>query len=284
MEPSLSSTKQAPFFHCTIARLAAAHTFLMAEISRHALTDLSLTKAVSWLLLGCGKICSPHCCAGECADFSCRHGYEILSKRRLQVSSSSSLSSFSLYTLTLSRSVRWWYCHERERFFRVFFGPEPWWLWLGWQQCQCEFSCSLGVLQRRGEKESWEEQLRRRRWRGVTSGVANTCAEDEKQPWVNGEKKFVYHGARLVRKSRSSVAMWEVKWTRIGCSKQREKIQESKALQKTTLQTSCSTSSERKHHPHVLGITWAAMNLEIDLCSQLDFLHAVLNILAGFWQ
>ena len=40
MEPSLSSIKQAPFFHCTIARLAAAHTFLMAEISRHALTDL----------------------------------------------------------------------------------------------------------------------------------------------------------------------------------------------------------------------------------------------------
>ena len=42
MEPSLSSTKQAPFFHCTIAWLAAAHTFLMAEISRHALTDLSM--------------------------------------------------------------------------------------------------------------------------------------------------------------------------------------------------------------------------------------------------
>ena len=41
MEPSLSSIKQAPFFHCTIARLAAAHTFLMTEISRHALTDLS---------------------------------------------------------------------------------------------------------------------------------------------------------------------------------------------------------------------------------------------------
>ena len=41
MEPSLSSIKQAPFFHCTIARLAAAHTFLMAETSRHALTDLS---------------------------------------------------------------------------------------------------------------------------------------------------------------------------------------------------------------------------------------------------
>ena len=40
-EPSLSSIKQAPYFHCTIARLAAAHTFLMAEISRHALTDLS---------------------------------------------------------------------------------------------------------------------------------------------------------------------------------------------------------------------------------------------------
>ena len=39
-------------------------------------------------------------------------------------------------------------------------------------------------------------RTRRRRWRGVTSGVANTCAEDEKQPWVNGEKKFVYHGAR----------------------------------------------------------------------------------------
>ena len=37
MEPSLSSIKQAPFFHCTIARLAATHTFLMAEISRHAL-------------------------------------------------------------------------------------------------------------------------------------------------------------------------------------------------------------------------------------------------------
>ena len=41
MEPSLSSIKRAPFFHCTIARLAAAHTFLMAEISRHASTDLS---------------------------------------------------------------------------------------------------------------------------------------------------------------------------------------------------------------------------------------------------
>ena len=39
-EPPLSSTKQAPLFHCTIVRLAAAHTFLMAEISRHALTDL----------------------------------------------------------------------------------------------------------------------------------------------------------------------------------------------------------------------------------------------------
>ena len=41
-EPSLSSLKQMPFFHCTIARLAAAHTFLMAEISGHALTDLSI--------------------------------------------------------------------------------------------------------------------------------------------------------------------------------------------------------------------------------------------------
>ena len=39
-EPSLFSIKQTPFFHCTIARLAAAHTFLMAEIFRHALTDL----------------------------------------------------------------------------------------------------------------------------------------------------------------------------------------------------------------------------------------------------
>ena len=37
---------------------------------------------------------------------------------------------------------------------------------------------------------------------------ANTCAEDEKQPWVNGEKKFVYHGARwLGSHARSSVAM-----------------------------------------------------------------------------
>ena len=39
-EPSLTSLKQTPYFHCTIARLAAAHTFLMAEISGHALTDL----------------------------------------------------------------------------------------------------------------------------------------------------------------------------------------------------------------------------------------------------
>ena len=39
-------------------------------------------------------------------------------------------------------------------------------------------------------------RTRRRRWRGVTSSGANTCAEDEKQPRVNGEKKFVYHGAR----------------------------------------------------------------------------------------
>ena len=45
-------------------------------------------------------------------------------------------------------------------------------------------------------REGKLERTRRRRWRGVTSGVANTCAEDEKQPWVNGEKKFVYHGAR----------------------------------------------------------------------------------------
>ena len=81
----------------------------------------------------------------------------------------------------------------------------------------------------------------------------------------------------LGRKARSSVAMWEVQWTRIGCSKPREKIQESKALQKTTLKTSCSTSSERKYYPHVLGITWTAMNLEIDLCSKLDFLHRCLE-------
>ena len=71
--------------------------------------------------------------------------------------------------------------------------------------------------------------------------------------------------------------MWEVKWTRRGCSKPREKIQESKALQKTTLQTSCSTSSKRKNYPHVLGITRTAMNLEIDLCSKLDFLHRCLE-------
>ena len=38
-----------------------------------------------------------------------------------------------------------------------------------------------------------------------------------------------------------------------------------------------STSSERKYHPHVLGITWTAMNLEIDLCSKLDFLHRCLE-------
>ena len=53
MEQSLSSIKQAPFFHCTIARLAAAHTFLMAEISRHALTDLSVPSL--------GKL---QCCTG----------------------------------------------------------------------------------------------------------------------------------------------------------------------------------------------------------------------------
>ena len=35
-------SKKRHFFHCTIARLPAAHTFLMAEISRHALTDLSI--------------------------------------------------------------------------------------------------------------------------------------------------------------------------------------------------------------------------------------------------
>ena len=54
-EPSLSSIKQAPFFHCTIARLAAAHTFLMAEISRHALTDL---RSESFCLL---EDTSAHC-------------------------------------------------------------------------------------------------------------------------------------------------------------------------------------------------------------------------------
>ena len=64
MEPSLSSTKHAPFFHCTIARLAAAHTFLMAEISRHALTDLSRFDFCSsnrWLLkvLNTRRQCAP---------------------------------------------------------------------------------------------------------------------------------------------------------------------------------------------------------------------------------
>ena len=49
-EPSLSSIKQAPFFHCTIARLAAAHTFLMAEISRHALNRPELA------LHGCFRV------------------------------------------------------------------------------------------------------------------------------------------------------------------------------------------------------------------------------------
>ena len=55
-EPSLSSIKQTPFFHCTIARLAAAHTVLMAEISGHALTDLSCSlhvNTVRAILSGC---------------------------------------------------------------------------------------------------------------------------------------------------------------------------------------------------------------------------------------
>ena len=49
---------------------------------------------------------------------------------------------------------------------------------------------------------SSSDEERMRAWKdktkmvtGVTSGVTYTCAEDEKQPWVNGEKKFVYHGA-----------------------------------------------------------------------------------------
>ena len=45
-EPWLPSIKQVPFFRCTIAPLADAHTFLMAEISRHALTDLSVSRGV----------------------------------------------------------------------------------------------------------------------------------------------------------------------------------------------------------------------------------------------
>ena len=117
-------------------------------------------------------------------------------------------------------------------------------------------------------------RTRRRRWQGMTSGVANTCAEDEKQPWVNGEKKFINHGARWLG---SHARQWQcARWS--GRGKPREKIQESEALQKTTLQTSCSTSSERKCHPHVFGIPWTAMNLtEIDLCSMLDFQHRCLE-------
>ena len=49
---------------------------------------------------------------------------------------------------------------------------------------KCEFSCTLVKLQRPGETE--RKLGRTSRWRGVTSGVRNTCAEDEKQPWVNG--------------------------------------------------------------------------------------------------
>ena len=128
-------------------------------------------------------------------------------------------------------------------------------------------------------------RTRRRRWRGVGVWCREHVRWRREAALGQWRKEVRLSRSSLVRKSRSSVAMWEVKWTRIGYSKPREKSQETKALQKTTLQTSCSTSNERKYHPHVLGITWTAMNLEIDLCSKLDFLYtAVLNILSGFWQ
>ena len=154
----------------------------------------------------------------------------------------------------------------------VFFGSEPWWLWLGWQRCQCEFSCTLFEPQRRGEKESWKNKTK------TVTGCDVWCREHvcwrREAALGQWRKEVRLSRSSLVRKSRSSVAMWEVKWTRNDCSEVREKIQESESLQKTTLQTSCSTSSERKCRPHVLGITLTAMNLtEIDLCSKVDFLH-----------
>ena len=57
MEPSLFSINQAAFFHCTIARLAAAHKFLMAEISTHALTDLSRALTVGKCVVLCKTVC-----------------------------------------------------------------------------------------------------------------------------------------------------------------------------------------------------------------------------------
>ena len=164
----------------------------------------------------------------------------------------------------------------------VFFGPEPWWLWLGWQRCQCEFSCSLVELQRRGEKESWEEQ--EEDGDGVWRLVSRTRALKTRSSLGQWRKEVRLSRSSLVRKSRSSVAIWEMKWTRIGCSKPREKIQEIKALQKTTLQTSYSTSSERKYHPHSLGITWRQWTWRSTSAQSWTSYTAVLNILSGFWQ
>ena len=45
-----SSIKPVPFFDCAIARLAAVHIFLKAEIARHALTDLRWRKDLRYFV------------------------------------------------------------------------------------------------------------------------------------------------------------------------------------------------------------------------------------------
>ena len=125
----------------------------------------------------------------------------------------------------------------------------------------------------------------RRRWRDVTSGVANTCAEDENQPWVNGEKKFVYHGARWLG-SHARQLRYE-KWSGRGKAVQNRGKRSRKA--KPFRRRPCRRVAARLANANVihtsLGLlgrqcTWRRSTSVRSWTSY----TAVLNISSGFWQ
>ena len=127
-------------------------------------------------------------------------------------------------------------------------------------------------------------RTRRRRWRGVTSGVANTCAEDEKQPWVNGEKKFVYHGARWLG---SHARRWRCeKWSGRGYAVQNRGKRSRKP--KLFRRRPCGRVAARLTNANIthtsLGLLGRQWTWRSTSAQSWTSYTAVLNILSGFWQ
>ena len=129
-------------------------------------------------------------------------------------------------------------------------------------------------------------RTRRRRWRGVTSGVANTCAEDEKQPLGQWRKEVCLSRSSLVRKSRSIVGgdvRSEVDADRLfkTAGKDPGKQSSSEDDLADELQRVLANANITHTSLGLLGRQWTWRSTS---AQSLTSYTAVLNIISGFWQ